>query len=97
MPQMARGKYQWRVEEGRGRWRDFPSPLNEMVEEAFLEHGPTSVLQYTWPSSTNETFTDYAIDFAVMKQINLVSNYERTIRRTLIASSAVFDATADEP
>ena len=57
---MEPGKMVWQVYEGRGRWRDFPSALNFLAEQACVD-GQGGV-HYVWPPN-GDFVTQYTIDF----------------------------------
>ena len=58
---MEPGKMVWQVYEGRGRWRDLPSALNFVVEQACVD-GQGGV-HYVWPPNGGGDFaTQYTID-----------------------------------
>ena len=79
----------WQVEEGRGRWRDFPAHLNEAVEDHFNREATGNCLQYVWEVAKG-TYITYTIDFATMTQYRMEQDAtdavasQRKIRRVLL-------------
>ena len=55
----------WQVSEDRGRWRDFPTHLNQATEEQFKE-APTGGFTYVW--RRGGTYWTYVIDFGALTQ-----------------------------
>ena len=79
---------QWQVDEGRGRWRDFPAGLNTQTEEAFAQN-PTALLSYVWPNQQRDKLTDYVLDFVDCTQRNCSTGAIRQIRRVLLCPGPV--------
>ena len=91
---MEPGKMVWQVYEGRGRWRDFPSALNFLVEQACVD-GQGGV-HYVWPRTATSSHSTRST-FFTMLQTNNATGYQRKIRRLIqIAVGTDSPAKMDE-
>ena len=74
-------KVTWQVDENtRGTWRDFPTDLNFLVDQAHKNRKP-GVL-YFWPPFAEHT--EYTIDFNTMIQTNTKTGFKRKVRRVML-------------
>ena len=73
----------WQVDENqRGTWRDFPTNLNVLVEQAYKDK-QNGVL-YLWPPLGGPPQTEYTIDFGAMQQTNMATDFRRRVRRAIV-------------
>ena len=79
----------WQVDENqRGTWRDFPTNLNALVEQAFQDK--RNGVLYLWPPLAKEgdrPQTEYSIDFVAMRQTNRATEFQRRVRRAIIVGT----------
>ena len=77
----------WRVGENqRGKWRDFPTNLNFLTEQANGDKRGGVV--YWWPPLGGPVQTEYSIDFRAMQQTNKSTDFQRRVRRAIVEGEA---------
>ena len=82
-------KVAWQVDGNTcGKWRDFPTNLNVLVEQAYKDK-QNGVL-YLWPPLAKDgdnPQTEYSIDFVAMRQTNKATEFQRRVRRAIIVGT----------
>ena len=78
----------WQVDENqRGTWRDSPTNLNVLVEQAYKDK--RDGVLYLWPPLGGPVQTEYSIDFSAMQQTNKATDFRRRVRRAIVVLEEV--------